>query len=124
MGMNAFDIIEAAADTEGYPISRDAVVYAAIRDLCEGKDLAYQYGDVLFTVGWSDCIVHMYSLGVYSLRPAARQFMIDLWDLPQSRFFAPILNKKLGRVAQSFGWEPTGRILPTAHHVYIARRPI
>lgn len=121
--MNAFSIIDAAADTEGYPISREAVVAAAIRDLREGKDMAFQYGNVLFTVGLVDCIVHMYSVGIYSLRPVARQFMVDLWRLPRPVFFAPILNKKLGRVSQSFGWEPTGRILPTGHHIYVARRP-
>lgn len=123
MGMSPFYIIEAKANAEGFSYSLEEVVEAAIVDLKDGIDMAFMYGDILFTVGVETGLVHMYAFGTPFLRSAVRQFMEDVWRLDHKVLFAPLLNKKLGRVAQSFGWEPTGRILPTGHHLYIARRP-
>ena len=121
--MNTLEVIKRMANPEGFPVSQDAVAQAALEDIQSGVDLVFAYGDVVFTVGVHNKMVHLYSLGTTSLLKGARAFARDVFAKTDHDFvWAPMVDKKLMSAAERFGWRRVGRVTRTGHEVYALER--
>ena len=121
--MNAVEVIERMASNEGRAIPRTKVVDAALLDLTRGVDMIFVYGDVVFSVGVINNMVHLYSTGATSLLLATRRFMKDVWRMEHDFLWAPMDNPKLESAAKRFGWQLIGAIKETDHRIYLLKRP-
>lgn len=121
--MNALDIISRKISTDGMPVSWQKLREEAIRDVEEGRDRVFQYGDVVFTLGVQNALIHAYSEDAdkFSFLRAARQFSHDSWAVGHDRVYAPIINPRMRLFAARMGMRYMG-LHQSGYRIYYADR--
>lgn len=114
------EIIRKKANPEGYHVNQEDLGDFLVKKLSE--QYVFQYKSTVITVDKKKGTCHIYSVGGY-IRKAMRKFMNDVWKNSEFKTLeAPILNKKLQRIVQAFGWKPTEIAFSTGHILYRIER--
>ncbi len=124
--MDAQTIIARQMNTEGFRVSKKALVHMALQRIRSGYDQAFQYNGVVFTVTrWpGEPYIHIYSKnGGKGFLTYCRQFMHDVWEETDHDYLlALIRNPRVMKLAQRFGWKDIG-IHSSGARVYSCERP-
>jgi len=120
--MRAESIIRKMANPECWPISQEDFAESILDDLHNWH--VFEYGDVVFTVGKHNPIMHFYADesgdGFYS---AWNKFIADVWNtIGFNYMIAPIMNPRIKKVAICGGWESKGTTETGYEVFYIQRR--